>query len=384
MGQVWRAVDPVLEREVAIKVLPEATAGDPEFRARFLREARLAARLNHPNIATIFAVEEHDSTLYLVMELVEGESLSDAIARGPIAEAAAIDVVLQVAHAIAEAHARGIIHRDIKPENIMLSARGVKVLDFGIAREIFPGDARMTQAGTIIGTPHYMSPEQAQGFALHATTDTFSLGAVLYEMLSGAKPFDGDSAMEVLVNVISKPHAPVAKVTRDLAAIIDRCLEKRPAARFQTAVDLASALTSVSRGAAANPTLILAPTPPTPPVASAGRALVADDDPMTRRVLRIALEKMGYEVDEAVDGSDAIRHLKANDYVALITDLLMPRLDGWSVFDFMRASPARRPSRVVVTSTLGDVKLGEVDREMVNAILPKPIAMARLSEALAT
>jgi CheY-like chemotaxis protein len=350
-----------------------------------LREARLAARLNHPNIATIFAVEEHDSTLYLVMELVEGESLSDAIARGPIAEAAAIDVVLQVAHAIAEAHARGIIHRDIKPENIMLSPRGVKVLDFGIAREIFPGDARMTQAGTIIGTPHYMSPEQAQGFALHATTDIFSLGAVFYEMLSGAKPFDGESAMEVLVNVISKPHAPVAKVTRDLAAIIDRCLEKRPAARFQSAVDLASALSSVSRGAAAHPTLILAPAPtPAPKAAPAGRALVADDDPMTRRVLRTALEKMGYEVDEAVDGSDAIRHLKANDYVALITDLLMPRLDGWSVLDFMRASPARRPSRVVVTSTLGDVKLGEVDREMVNAILPKPIAMARLSEALAT
>jgi CheY-like chemotaxis protein len=202
-------------------------------------------------------------------------------------------------------------------------------------------------------------------------------------MLSGAKPFDGESPMEVLVNVISKPHAPVAKVTRDLAAIIDRCLEKRPAARFQSAVDLASALTNASRGAAAHPTLILAPTP-APPITSAGRALVADDDPMTRRVLRTALEKMGYEVDEAVDGSDAIRHLKANNYVALITDLLMPRLDGWSVLDFMRASPARRPSRVVVTSTLGDVKLGEVDREMVNAILPKPIAMARLSEALAT
>src|SRR6266550_6046466 len=148
MGQVWRALDPALQREVAIKVLPEATASDPEYRARLLREARIAARLNHPNIATIFAVEEHDAALYLVMELVEGTSLDRIIAQGPLAEDRAIEIALEVASALIEAHGRGIIHRDIKPENIMVSPRGVKVLDFGIARETATTSA-MTQAGFI-------------------------------------------------------------------------------------------------------------------------------------------------------------------------------------------------------------------------------------------
>jgi serine/threonine protein kinase len=344
-----------------------------------MREARLAARLNHPNIATIFAVEENASSMYLVMELVEGELLSDMIERGPIAEQEAIEIVTQAASAIGEAHGRGIIHRDIKPENIMISRHGVKVLDFGIAREIAPGSTRMTQTGTIVGTPHYMSPEQAKGFPLQATTDLFSLGAVLYEMLSGRKAFSGDAPMEVLLNVVSRPHAPLTNVTRELAAIVDRCLEKQPSARFQSAEALMSALSCVPRNtAAAEPTLFIASTTP-----AAGRALVVDDDPLARRILRAALEKLGYDMDEAVDGSDAIRHLKSRDYAALITDLLMPRLDGWSVLDFMRATPARRPSRVILTTTLGEVKLSEVDRTMVNAILPKPVTMVRLTEALA-
>ena len=392
MGQVWRALDPTLEREVAIKVLPEATAADPEYRARLLREARIAARLNHPNIATIFAVEEHDAALYLVMELVDGTSLDRLISHGPMAEERVVDIALQIASALTEAHSRGVIHRDIKPENIMISPRGVKVLDFGIARETATTSA-MTQAGIILGTPHYMSPEQAQGFALNDQSDIFSLGAVMYEMLSGRKPFTGDSAMAVLVGVITQAHAPLTAVRPDLTAIVDRCLEKRAAARFASARELGEALSNAKHRAPAvpapappsqanQPTLALEPPAPAMP-GEGRRVLVADDDSMTRLLARAALEAMGYQVDLAVDGAEAIKRLKAEKYDVLITDLLMPRLDGWSVLDYVRSTPARRPEHVFVTSAMPDVRLGGVEREMVDAIISKPITRVKLSEALA-
>jgi len=376
MGQVWHAVDEKLQRDVAIKVLSDATASDPEFRARFLREARLAARLNHPHIATIFSVEEHDATLYLVMELVKGASLDQFIANGPLDAATAAGIMLQVASAIEEAHGKGIIHRDIKPENIMLSAeRGVKVLDFGIAREIATSDeARMTQAGTVVGTPHYMSPEQAQGLPLNERSDIFSLGAVLYEMLSGRAPFRADSAVGVLLAVIMTRQAPLTDVSPKLAAVVERCLQKKPADRFGSVAELADALAAC--GAADDPTLSLQTVHP------AGRALIADDDAVMRRVTRAMLEEMGYSVDEAVDGSDAIRHLKSDQYALLITDLLMPRLDGWSVLDFVRGYPAQRPGKVFVTSTMLDVTLGNVDREIVLGVIAKPITRAKLKEVV--
>src|SRR3954447_20010406 len=241
MGQVWHAVDLSLKREVAIKVLPEATASDPELRERFRREARLAARLNHPHIATIFAVEEHESTLYLVMELVKGLSLDRLIADGPLPTARAVEIMLQAVSAIGEAHAHGIIHRDIKPENIMVGPRGVKVLDFGIAREIAPRES-MTRTGVVMGTPQYMSPEQAQALPLTAQSDIFSLGAVLYEMLSGRTPFGGETALQTLLAVASARYAPLKGVPRPLAAIVDRCLAKRPEDRFACAGELEEAL----------------------------------------------------------------------------------------------------------------------------------------------
>ncbi len=387
MGQVWRALDQRLEREVAIKVLPEATASDPEFRGRLLREARLAARLNHPNIATIFAVEEHEASLYLVMELVDGTSLDRLITQGPLAAERVIEFAVQIAAALAEAHAHGIIHRDIKPENVIVSPRGVKVLDFGIAREA-ASSSSMTQAGIILGTPHYMSPEQAQGFALNGQSDIFSLGAVMYEMLSGRKPFTGDSAMAVLVGVVTQPHAPLASVRADLAAIVDRCLEKRAAARFASARELGEALSKLNHLApppvpkpqANQPTVALEK----PAIAERRKALVADDDSMARVLLRAALEGLGYEVDLVNDGAEAIKQLKAATYDVLITDLLMPRLDGWSVLDYIRSTPARRPPRVLVTSGMSDVRLGAVDRAMVDAVISKPITKAKLSEALAS
>jgi len=375
MAEVWRARDPKLEREVAIKILSEATATDAEFRARFLREARVVASLNHPNIAQIFAVEEQGSTMFLVMELIDGVSLADVIASGPLGVDHAVDILLQATAAVGEAHDKGIVHRDLKPENIMISPRGVKVLDFGIAREIVPDrNSWNTGVGVILGTPSYMSPEQAQGRPVKAASDIFSLGAVFYEMLSGQRPFGGESLMEVLLQVVTRPHAPLTGVPPALAAIVDRCLQKQPAQRFQSAAELTSALAHMSH----EPTVIL----PGSPLREGPRVLVADDDPLSRRVFRAALEQMGYRVDEAADGVEAVRQLKSNDYEALITDLLMPRLDGWEVLDFVRKSKSKRPNRVFVTTTIRDLKLSEVDRAIVEAVVAKPVAVDQLNHLL--
>jgi serine/threonine protein kinase len=372
MGQVWRAVDPRLGREVAIKILSDATAADAEFRARFLREARMAARLNHPNIATIFAVEERDASMFLVMELVDGLPLTKCIADGPLSEARAIDIARQAASAIAEAHAHGVVHRDIKPDNIMLSSRGVKVLDFGIARDVAPSALQVTQAGMVLGTPAYMSPEQAQGRPVDATSDVFSLGVVLYEMLSGQLPFTGDTVMEVLVKLISCPQEPLTGVTPALAAIVHRCLEKKASERFQNARELDAALANVRSEAATRATVMLPSLGP--------RALVADDDPMSRRLMRAALEQLGYQVDEAADGAEAVRFLKIQHYETMITDLLMPRLDGWEVLDFVRTASQHRPEHVFVSSTIRNLRLSEVDQSVVEGIVAKPIRLEELRD----
>src|SRR5688572_21151060 len=160
MGEVWRAEDTRLLRQVAVKILPDALAADPEWKERFLREARTIAQLNHPNIATIYGIEEQGNTLFIAMELVAGESLASFIERGPMAPADAVRAATYVADALSDAHEKGIVHRDIKPENILVSPRVVKVLDFGIAKQIGVNatDPSLTQGGMVVGTPHYMSP----------------------------------------------------------------------------------------------------------------------------------------------------------------------------------------------------------------------------------
>src|SRR5213083_2538647 len=196
MGEVYRARDTKLKREVAIKILPEAFLRDSERVSRFQREAEVLASLNHPNVAAIYDLQEADGSRYLVLELVEGETLADRIARGPIPVEEALDIAKDICEALEAAHEKGIIHRDLKPANVKIAADGkVKVLDFGLAKAIenTPSPATMsnsrtlsvaaTQAGMILGTAAYMSPEQAKGFQADARSDVFSFGAVLYEML---------------------------------------------------------------------------------------------------------------------------------------------------------------------------------------------------------
>ena len=258
MGEVYRATDTNLKRPVAIKVLPQAVAADPERLARFQREAEVLAVLNHPNIAHIFGLEKSDGTIALVMELVEGPTLAERIARGPIPLDEALPIARQIAEALEAAHGQGVIHRDLKPANIKVRDDGaVKVLDFGLAKAMDPlssssaaaalansptitNAAAMTAAGIILGTAAYMSPEQARGKVVDKRTDIWAFGCVLYEMLTGLRPFGGDDVTDTIAAVVradpdwSKLRADTPTAIRRL---LRRCLEKDRLRRLPDAAD---------------------------------------------------------------------------------------------------------------------------------------------------
>ena len=254
MGEVYRARDGKLGRDVAIKVLPDELAQDTERLRRFQREAKVLASLNHPNIAAIYGLEQSESMHYLVLELVPGETLAERIARGPIPVEEALDIATKIADALEEAHERGIVHRDLKPANIMLTPDGkVKVLDFGLAKafieETPDADSSMsptltrdaTRVGVILGTAAYMSPEQAKGKSVDKRADIFAFGAVLYEMLSARQAFSGESVSDVLASVIkSEPDWTVlpASVSPLLGELLVRCLDKDPKKRWRDIGDV--------------------------------------------------------------------------------------------------------------------------------------------------
>jgi predicted Ser/Thr protein kinase len=254
MGVVFRARDLVLDRSVALKVLPPALSADAEVRARFLREARTAGQLSHPNIVHIHRADERAGFAFFVMGLVDGENLGQRVRdRGPLPPADAVRHLREVAWALAYAHARGVVHRDVKPENIMIE-RGTNralVTDFGIAR--VEHTANLTSEGNVVGTAHYMSPEQVQGGALDGRSDLYALGVVGYFLLSGRLPFNGMSPGAVLVAHATQAPPPLRSVAPQvpaaLAESIDRCLAKDPGARFATGEDLAEALRRAMEGA---------------------------------------------------------------------------------------------------------------------------------------
>jgi len=256
MGEVYRARDTRLGREVAVKVLPADVARDPERARRFEQEARAASTLNHPNILTVHDVGVEGGVAYLVTELLRGESLRDVIARGPLPVKRAVELATQASRGLAAAHNAGIVHRDLKPENLFITQDGIcKILDFGLARMDRPelsndvGTATPTAggtlAGTVMGTAGYMAPEQVRGQRADARSDLFSLGIVLHEMLTGQSPFRRDTVVESL-SAILKEEPPLITPPTALAPIVRRCLAKDPAQRFQSASDLAFALESQS------------------------------------------------------------------------------------------------------------------------------------------
>jgi eukaryotic-like serine/threonine-protein kinase len=262
MGEVYEAEDTKLGRRVALKVLPKETARDPQRRQRFDREAKAVAALNHPNIVTIYSVEEADGIDFITMELVEGQTLRQVLPRGGLPLGRLLDLAIPMAEAIAAAHQRGITHRDLKPENILISRDGkVKVLDFGLAKvgevpdeaergSLLPTRA-LTEEGRIVGTVAYMSPEQGEGKQVDPRSDVFTLGIILYEMSTGERPFKGDTAVSLLSSILKDHPPPVSKINatlpRDLARIVDRCLMKDPARRFQTAMGLSTELATLKK-----------------------------------------------------------------------------------------------------------------------------------------
>ncbi len=263
MGIVYRAVDEKLEREVALKVLPPAFVDDPERRSRFLREARSAAAVSHPNIATIHEVGEDAGSVYIAMELASGRSLRAIVAEGRLSGERAIAIARGIARGVARAHERGIVHRDLKPDNVMVGEGDeVKVLDFGLAKirddvraielDSASTAAALTAEGAVLGTPAYMSPEQMVGRLVDARSDVFSFGVMLYEMTTGVRPFAGNT-MEMATRIQrDEPAKPssIAPIGPALEAIILRCLRKEPEGRFANAGELLSALDAVAKPAA--------------------------------------------------------------------------------------------------------------------------------------
>ncbi|MBK7293213.1 MAG: protein kinase [Geothrix sp.] len=271
MGVVYEAEDTQLGRRVALKVLSEAMQRDPSILERFQREARAASALNHPGICTVHAIEQHEGQHFIVMELIEGQTLAARIGRQPLELAELLDFGIQIADALESAHAKGIVHRDLKPVNLLVNGRGqIKILDFGLAKigalthyggepaldsrlETSVDEGNLTVAGMVLGTVHYMSPEQARGLPTDARTDLFSLGTVLYQMATGLLPFQGDTQAVVFDAILNRDPAPLAEVNPAMPAglglLLEKALEKDRNLRCQTATELKTDLLRLKRNA---------------------------------------------------------------------------------------------------------------------------------------
>lgn len=265
MGEVYRAVDTRLDRTVAIKVLPAHLSSDPDLKQRLEREAKTISSLQHVNICTLYDIGTQGDTDFLVMEYLEGQTLADRLQKGPLPVDQLLKIATEIAQALEKAHQRGIIHRDLKPANIMLTQAGAKLMDFGLAKPKLPNASQalgtftpstptmnlasltsaaspLTQKGSIVGTFQYMAPEVLQGADSDARSDVFSLGCVLYEMVTGRRAFEGKTQLSVMSAILEKDPEPLANVQPTSPAALDytvrNCLEKNPDERIQTAHDL--------------------------------------------------------------------------------------------------------------------------------------------------
>ena len=271
MGEVYRALDGRLGREVAVKVLPVHLARDGDALGRFEKEARTLAALSHPSILTLFDFGNEAGIHYAVMEYLDGRTLRDVLKEGTIAPERAMEIGISIADGLAAAHSRGIIHRDLKPENIFITADNrIKILDFGLAHweqqmrttnvTQLPTTPPNTKSGLVMGTVHYMSPEQVRGGTIDERTDIFSLGIVMYEMIYGSRPFTAQTMAETMVAILKEdPAAPSVRTSapEDLSRIIQTCLEKEPSRRFSSVIELSNALKEVAGGLAVS--VVLSP-----------------------------------------------------------------------------------------------------------------------------
>ncbi len=266
MGVVYRALDTKLDRDVAIKVLPPELMTDEDRRRRFVQEAKAAASIHHPHVATIHEIDEEDGVHFIVMELIEGEKLTDLLTRGRLAPSRVLELAAELAEGLSKAHDKGVVHRDLKPGNIMITDDGhIKIIDFGLAKLLQPfrppsdptsdaetGFRSETDPGQIMGTVSYMSPEQARGEAVDARSDIFSFGILLYEMLSGGLPFKGKTGTDTLSAILrdSAPRLSELEPASELQHVLNRCLAKQPEERYQSAKDLVAELKHLKRDTA--------------------------------------------------------------------------------------------------------------------------------------
>jgi len=334
MAVVYAGTDVLLRRHVGIKVLREQYAADEDFVRRFYNEAQSAARLSHPNIVNTYDVGREDNTYYIVMELVDGTTLAEVIrADGRIPEPVAIDYAAQMANGLAYAHRQGLLHRDIKPANILITHDDVvKLSDFGIARALTQQTLAVTQPGMVMGSVYYISPEQAQGLELRETSDLYSVGVVLYQMLTGKLPYTGESPVAVALKHVSEPPPRIAtagvEVSPAIAAIVDRLLQKDPADRFQSASEVATAL----REARERPMVASAA-----PASSARTSMPSDPDqpvpmrpPPRRSQTTPRHGENGEGAEVSYDAPSERSNLVRN--IALVAALVLAIAGGYAIF----------------------------------------------------
>ena len=357
MAAVYRAYHPALDRHVAVKVLPDFFADEASYRERFQQEARSVARLKHPNILEVYDFGYDDGTAYLVLELVEGGTLADRVGR-PMELQAVVPLIEKLAGALDHAHEHGVLHRDIKPSNILMRADGTPVLaDFGLARMV--GQLRrMTSSGTVMGTPEYMSPEQAADEPLGPASDLYSLAVVAYEMLTGRVPFDCDTPAATLLSHVTKPVPATVELKGELSAhveeVLRKALAKHPQDRYPSAGAFAAALRPAAWPSRRGDDAVLA-VPGTRRLVRPDRSpvvLVVDDSAANRDLIEACLAGVDCEVRGAEDGSAALKAIQASAPDLVLLDVQMPGLDGYEVCKRIKANSASRLIPVVMITAL--------------------------------
>lgn len=389
MGAVYLAEDPKLRRNVALKILPAAHGDSSENRLRFDQEARALAALNHPNIVTLYSMEDWRGMRFITMEWVDGRTLREVLdADGPLPLGDLLEIAAQTSEGLAEAHAQQLIHRDLKPQNIMVAAGGrVKILDFGLAKELkFMGgvevpsqaetlSAELTGEGTLIGTVSYMSPEQALGEQLDARSDVFSLGAVFYEAATARQAFNGDSLISTFAQILESEPRPLPELRPELPGefdrIVRRCLQKERSRRYSDAHSLTQDLKALQRGLAAHERR-------DPAVASvSARLLLIEDEPALARGLADNFRDEGYNVRIVSHGDEAVAAVAAFRPDVLILDIMLPGRTGLDILRELRAKGDELP--VLILTAKGDLVDRVVGLELgADDYLTKPFAAREL------
>jgi putative two-component system response regulator len=356
MATVYRAYQPALDRHVAIKVLAEFFAEDAIYLERFRHEARSVARLRHPNILEVYDFGHDDGVAFIVMELVEGGTLADRLG-APMQLDEVLALLEPLAAALDYAHSRGVLHRDLKPSNILLRDDSTPVLaDFGLAK-LAGAVRRLTASGTVMGTPEYMSPEQASDDGVGAPSDRYSLAVVAHEMLTGRVPFESDTPAAVLISHVTRPMPPAHELSGELSAhvedVLRRGLAKNPGDRYATASSFVSALRPAAwpGSLAAEPSVSTTPERRRP-----GRhtpvVLVVDDSAANRELIEACLAGVDCEVRTAHDGVSALKAVRAAPPDLVLLDVQMPGMDGYEVCQRIKASPKGSLLPVVMITAL--------------------------------